>query len=116
MMVIHGSASQWLAWRQKSPQANDAELHHQVIAFLCGRLLQAYFVPDLRLVGPGTTIFMASFWRASGMKVAECLSWGLLVHAALHVVKDVILFHLLATPEAVRWVMSVYVLRRPVCR
>jgi hypothetical protein len=34
--------------------------------------------------------------------VADCISWGVLVHAALHVVKDLLLMSLLATPSAVR--------------
>jgi hypothetical protein len=34
--------------------------------------------------------------------VADCISWGIFLHAVLHVVKDLLILQLLSTPSAVR--------------
>lgn len=47
-------------------------------------------------------MFTAGFWSENGLLVAECASWGLFVHAVLHVIKDLVIFHLLSAPKAVR--------------
>jgi hypothetical protein len=62
-------------------------------------LSQAYRVPQLTF----TAFFTPSFWAAHGMMVAECISYGLIVHAALHLVKDAAMFDLLRVPRAVRY-------------
>lgn len=43
-----------------------------------------------------------AFYQDHGMLIAECASWGLVVHAILHVVKDVLMMQLLWAPSAVR--------------
>lgn len=48
-----------------------------------------------------TTITKYFYWE-HGMTLAECASWGLLVHAVLHVVKDILMIQLLWAPSAVR--------------
>lgn len=81
--------------------------------------MQAYCVPEFSLVGP-RNIFQAAMWRSTNNRwwstagpdgsgaatnaqaVLEILAWGLLVHAVLHLVKDVMLFDLLKVPKAVR--------------
>jgi hypothetical protein len=45
---------------------------------------------------------MGSFWQADGLTVGDCISWGVFLHAVLHVIKDVLILTLLATPSAVR--------------
>lgn len=67
--------------------------------------LQAYRVPGLSLSG-STSIFTGAFWQANGLTVANCICWGVFVHAVLHVVKDLLLMSLLVTPSAVRCVRS----------
>lgn len=64
-------------------------------------VLQAYRVPELSLKG-STSIFTGAFWQSYGLTVADCISWGVFLHAVLHVVKDVLLAVLLATPSAIR--------------
>jgi hypothetical protein len=36
------------------------------------------------------------------MTFADCISWGVFLHAVLHVVKDVLILQLLSTPSAIR--------------
>lgn len=64
-------------------------------------VLQAYRVPELSLSGP-TSIFTGTFWQNNGLTVAACFSWGVFLHAVLHVIKDLLILNLLATPSAVR--------------
>jgi hypothetical protein len=94
--------------------------------------VQAYVVPEINLIstqykdnvtGADTwtpTIFQRSMWNSTANRwwssagsssqhkvtnaeaTLEILAWGLLVHAVLHLVKDVMLFDLLRVPEAVR--------------
>lgn len=66
--------------------------------FVC---VQAYRVPDLSLSG-SNSIFTGGFWSANGLTVGNCLAWGVFLHAVLHVVKDLLIIRLLATPSAVR--------------
>eukprot|EP00879_Flechtneria_rotunda_P010664 GHRR01011145.1.p1 GENE.GHRR01011145.1~~GHRR01011145.1.p1 ORF type:complete len:1109 (+),score=334.63 GHRR01011145.1:1762-5088(+) len=72
--------------------------------FLCLLTLWAYKVPTWSLAGTNTdpSMFTAAFWSANGLVIAECASWGVFVHAVLHVFKDLIIMQLLAAPKAVR--------------
>jgi hypothetical protein len=62
---------------------------------------QAYRVPQLSLTGTNS-VFTGGFWREHGMTFANCISWGVFLHAVLHVVKDVLIVNLLSTPNAIR--------------
>lgn len=76
--------------------------------------MQAYCVPDLSLYNIFRNRDMwtstdNNWWTAPGspkqqnwMVVLECLAWGLVVHAVLHVLKDLTLFRLLRAPKVVR--------------
>lgn len=79
---------------------------HQTTHPLCPVPCQAYRVPDLSLSG-SSSIFTGSFWQSNGLTVADCISWGVFLHAVLHVVKDLLLLSLLATPSAIRCVYDV---------
>jgi hypothetical protein len=120
------SQCEWQLWRAHSPIRSFSRLHPYLLssgpAFLANlmeahivalspllrglmlsvwRGVQAYRVPELSLSGP-TSIFTGVFWQQHGLTVADCISWGIFLHAVLHVVKDLFILQLLSTPSAVR--------------
>ena len=67
---------------------------------------QAYLVPEMSLpalFNRDFSILNGNFWGSNGLKVAEYASYGLLTHASLHIIKDLIIAHLLSTPKAARF-------------
>lgn len=50
----------------------------------------------------GVRMLDQNFYGDYGEAILQCMSWGLLVHAVLHVVKDLLMVQLLWAPSAVR--------------